>query len=193
MFVVRNHLNTNPMEEKKRSLAMQAVIYAIFVALAGVVFHLILFITDLYMNRTVSFFGIIISIAGMIWGTLEYRKNYLNGFISYGKAFTLCFLIGLFAGVISAIYMVVFAMGIHPSYTQEMMDQAREQMMISQPNLSEDEIDQAMAISEKFMSPLPLAIMAFFMNALYSAVLALLLGLILKKEDKSLAGSSPAV
>jgi len=176
------------MEEKKRSIANQAIIYAFIVAVAGIVFHLVLFISDLYMNKTIGYFGILITLAGMIWGGLEYRKSYLNGYMSYGKAFQLCFLIGLFAGILSALYMVLFATAIHPGYTQELLEQAREQMISSQPDMSDDQIDQAMAMSEKFMTPVMLAVWAFFGNALFSAVLALIAGFFLKKEDKSLSG-----
>ena len=117
-----------------------------------------MFLLDLYLNKAVNWIGYIFLIAGMVYGTLEFRKKYSNGFLTYGKAFTSCFWIGLFAGIIASIYLFVFIQFIHPGFINEMLDQARESMVTSRPEMTEEQVEQALSMSAKFMTPVMMVI-----------------------------------
>lgn len=173
------------MEEKQRTLSQHALTYGLMTGAVVIVVSLVLYIANLHMNRTLGYISYIFIIAGMVYGTLEYRKKYLNGFMTYGKAFSSCFMICLFTGILAAIYTFFFAQFIHPGFVGELLEQSREQIVNSNPNMSEDEIEQALTVSARFMSPPFLAIWGFLANILIGAILALIIGLFLKKEDKS--------
>ena len=174
------------MEEKPRSATMHAIYYGLITGAAMIVFSLILYITDLHMNRTLGYISFLILIGGMIWGTLEFRKQSPNGFLTYGKAFSTCFLIALFAAILSALYTFVFAEFINPNFTQEILDKAREGMMNSDRPMTDEQMEQAMAWTERFTTPVMMAIWGFITTLIISAVLSLVAAIFLKKEDKSL-------
>jgi len=174
------------MEEKSRSTTVQGMYFGAITGIAIIIFSLLLYVADLHMNRSVTWISYLFLLGGMIWGTLDYRKKYLNGFMSYGKAFSTTFMIGLFAGILGSIYIFVFAQFIHPGFIQEIMEQSREQIVNSNPNLSEEQVEQALAISSKFTSPVMMMIWGVVMYAIFSAILGLIAAIFLKKEDKSL-------
>ncbi len=174
------------MEEKTRTTTVNGIYFGLATGAGLVVLSLILFLTDLLMNRWLSSVGYLILIAGMVYGTLEYRKNYLSGFMSYGKAFSVLFKIGMFAGLVSAIYMFVFAEFIHPGFVQEILEKSREEMLSKNPNLTEEQLEMGLSWAAKFTSPVAMMIIGFLMNLLASAVIGLIAATFLKKEDTSL-------
>ena len=174
------------MEEKPRSATMHAMYYGLITGAAMVIFSLILYIAGLYMNRTLGYISFLILIGGMIWGTLEFRKLSPNGFMTYGKAFSSCFMIALFAAIISALYTFVFAEFINPNFSQEILDKAREGMMSSGQPMTDEQIDQAMTWTARFTTPVMMAIWGLITTVAISAVISLVVAIFLKKEDKSL-------
>jgi hypothetical protein len=174
------------MEEKPRSVTKHAMYYGLITGAALIIFSLILYIANLHMNRTLGYISFLILIGGMVWGTLEYRKQSQNGFMTYGKAFTSCFMIALFAAILSAFYTFVFAEFIHPGFSQEILDKAREQMMSGGQQMTDEQIDQALTWTQRFTTPVMLAIWGLITYVAISAVISLIAAIVLKKEDKSL-------
>lgn len=174
------------MEEKPRSVLANGVYYGLITGAALIVFSLIMFLLDLYLNKAVNWIGYIFLIAGMVWGTLEYRKKYANGFLTYGKAFTSCFWIGVFAGILSSLYLYIFVQFIHPGFINELLDQTRASIMTASPDLSDEQIEQTVEMSAKFMTPVMMTIWGLVMYAIISAVAGLILAVFLKKEDPTL-------
>lgn len=174
------------MEEKTRSNTANSLNFGMITGGAMIVFSLLLFILDMHLNRSVSWIGYLVMLAGMVYGTLEYRKKYTGGFLSYGKAFTSCFMIGLFAGILASAYFFVFVQFIHPGFIGEMLDQTRISMAESRPGMSEEQIEEAVEMSAKFMSAPWMAVWGLIAYTASSAVLSLLAAIFLKKEDTSL-------
>ena len=174
------------MEEKPRSVLSNGLYFGLITGAGLIVFSLIMFLLDLYLNRAVSSIAYVVLVAGMIWGTLDYRKKHSNGFLTYGKAFGSCFWIGLFGGIVSSIYFFIFIHFIHPGFINELLDQMRASMLEANPNMSDEQIEQAVEMSSKFMSPVMMTLWGFVTYAVISAVLGLILAIFLKKEDKSL-------
>ena len=92
------------MENEHKSVSANALMYGAITGAVLIVYSLLMYILNLYMNSTLGYVSYVILIGGMVWGTFQYRKLCPNGFLSYGKAFTSSFLIGLIASVISIIY-----------------------------------------------------------------------------------------
>jgi hypothetical protein len=174
------------MEEKQPTVLSNGLLYGAITGIALILFSLILFLTDLYLNKTVSWISYLFLVGGMLYGTFEYRKKYSNGFIAYSKAFISCFWIGLFAGILASVYMFVFAKFIHPGFVQELLDQARANIVTTNPNMSDEQVEQAVSISAKFMSPAMMAVWALVAYAAISAVISLVLAFFIKKEDPTL-------
>ena len=177
------------MEEKPKSVISNGVYYGLITGAAMIVFSLIMFLLDLYLNKAINWIGYIFLVAGMVWGTLEYRKKYTNGFLTYGKAFSSCFWIGLIAGVLASVYLFVFVQFIHPGFINETLDQVRANIMTSSPDMSDEQIEQAVEMSAKFMTPVMMTVWGLVIYAVMSAIIGLILAIFLKKEDPALKTS----
>jgi hypothetical protein len=186
MFAMLQTIKLSPMEEKPRTVISNGVYFGLITGAAIIVFSLIMFLLDLYMNKAVNWIGYIFLVAGMAWGTLEFRKKYSNGFLTYGKAFSSCFWIGMIAGVLASVYLFVFVQFIHPGFINELLEQARANMLTSKPDMTEEQLEQALSMSAKFMSPVMMTIWGLVAYAAISAVIGLILAIFLKKEDPSL-------
>ncbi len=174
------------MEEKTKSLASHAMVYCLIPAAAMIIYGTILYLFNMNLNKVLSSLSYIFLIAGMIYGTLQYRKEFSNGFMTYSKAFTSSFLISLFCIIIVSIFNFIFYTFIDPGIIQQMSDMAREEMMTKAPDLTDQQLESALAMQAKFMSPVALTIMSLIMGTIAGAILSLIMAIFLRKEDKSI-------
>ena len=169
------------MEEKKQSVVANALNFGLITGAVVIVYSLLLYIANLYMNRSLGFVAYVLLLGGMVWGTLEYRKKSMNGFMTYGQAFSSCFLIGLFAGILATIYMFVFVQYIHPGLVNEVIEQTR--IKLQEQNMTEDQIESALDYTRKFTTPIMMTIWGLVGYSLISLMLALVAAIVLKKPD----------
>jgi len=178
------------METKPRTLFNNSLIFGLLTAAISIVFSVLTYILDIPTSSPVMYFSFIILLAGMIYGTLQYRNNYLGGYISFGKAFASGFLIVIISAVISSIYSYIFLVYFDPAYLDKIIEQALEKAetdMLAK-GLTEEQMEPGLAITRKFMSPVILSIMAILSSALVGGILALISAAFIKKEDKSFEG-----
>ena len=172
------------MEEKPKSIAMNGINYGAIAAAGMIIFSLIMYLIDMHLNTSIMLIAYIFLIGAIIWGTIEYRNNVLGGVMSYGKAFSTSFMIALFAVIIVAIYNFVFFQFIAPDAVQDLADIGREKIINDNPNLSEEELDQAMQYSSFMHTPIWLSVMGLVSQVIISVIISLITSIFLKKEDK---------
>ena len=171
------------MEEKQNSLGMHTLIYGAVTGVALIILSLILYVTNLYMNEVLRYVSYVILIAGMIYGSLQYRKNQLKGFMTYGQAFSVNFLIALFAAILSCIFFYFYIKYINTGLIDEIMAQVRTKMEAKSGSMSQEQMDQAMMWTEKFMSPVWMVIWGFLAYVFWGAVISLILAFFVRKKD----------
>ncbi|MEZ5082759.1 MAG: DUF4199 domain-containing protein [Bacteroidales bacterium] len=153
--------------------------------LSSLFYHFLFYVTDLYTQSWVGYVNYAIILAGVVFASITYRDKYLNGSISYGKSVSVGFLSGLFSGVLVAIYTVVFMTVMGEEYIQTLMDIAEEKMLSSQPNMTDDEIDMAMNMTKKMMTPGWVSVMVFLGSGFFALVFALIASIFIKKEEST--------
>lgn len=173
------------MEEEKIPTAVMLKSSATNGAILGLISILFVVITymtgDIYTGSTwLNLLGIAVSVAALIYLALSYRKTVCGGYITYGNAFIYCWVTYIFAGVISVAFMVLLQTVIEPDYMEKMADVQRE-MMLKQ-GMSDSQMEQTMAITAKFQSPLIVAIAGFIGNALVGLVISLITAIFVKKD-----------
>lgn len=173
------------MENQPKSLGKNALVYGLITGAGLIVFMLLMYILNLYMNRGLQWLSYVIMVGGMLWGTQEYRKSQDRGLMPYGKAFTSSFLIGLYAAIISMIFFMIYIKFINTGMIQEMTELTRQQMEENSNGMSQEQMDKAMSMATKFMSPAAMATIGLLTNVIISAIIAAILAIFLKKEDKS--------
>jgi len=115
----------------------------------------------------------------------DYRDNHNDGFLSLGEAVKLGVTIAVIAGLIAAIYNLIFMYYIEPGFLDDMMLKVEEKMLEANPDMPQAQIDMAISMSRKMMSPmisLPLAIVS---RAITGLILSLATGFFTKKNNPS--------
>jgi len=162
------------MEEKQKSVTMNGLTWGIVAGVLMILYSLILYLLDQSLNTSISWIGYLFFVGAMVWGTLEYRKKELNGYMTYGKAFSTSFMILLFASILVSIYTFLFYQIIAPNLIQDLIETSRQNTRESFPNLSEEEIDKAHQIGSFFRTPILLAITSLFASLLIGSILCLI-------------------
>lgn len=171
------------MEEKQTSLSMHALYYGAGTGLALIVFTMILYISDLYLNQTLGYLGFLILIAGMAIGSFQYKKVQLKGYMTYGQAFSANFLIGLYASLISVVFFYFYVTYINNGMIEELLSQVRAKMEAKSGTMTPEQMDQAMGMTSKFMTPVWMTIWGFLGYIFWSAIFSLIIGIFLKKNN----------
>jgi len=177
------------MEEKQKSVTMNGLWYGAIAAVIMIVIHLILYLADQHLNRSITWISLIFLIAVMIWGTIDYRKKELDGYMTYGKAYSTSFMIALFAIIIGAIYTFIFYQLIAPEAIQDLLEMGRQENLERYPEMSDEDLDRAMEWSAIITSPVGLAIVSLIVQTIPALIICLITSIFLKKEDKSVSST----
>ena len=167
--------------ENKPSTLVVSLGYGVIIALAIIVFSLILFLMNLSQGSGLEYLSYLILLAGIFLAQLNYRNKYLGGYIEYGKAFTLGLLTSLFIAIIMGIYTYIFFQYIDPGAMEEGMALAEQKMM--DRGMSDMEVEQGMAMARKFQSVGMFTFFAVLGNLLIGMVFSLITAIFVKKED----------
>lgn len=171
------------MEEKQTSLGMHTLIYGAGTGIALIILSLILYVSNLYMNEVLRYLSYVVLIAGMVVGSLQYRKVQLKGFMTFGQAFSTNFLIGLFASIVSVIFFFFYLKYINTGLIDEIMTQIKTKMEAKAGTMSQEQMDQAMVWTERFMTPVWMVVWGLLGYTFWSAVFSLVIALFIKKKD----------
>jgi hypothetical protein len=60
-------------------------------------------------------------------------------------------------------------------------------MLAQNPDMSDEQLDQALGMVKIFTSPVMMAVMGFIYNVVISVVLSLIFAIFAKREDRSIA------
>ncbi len=154
--------------------------YSVIIALASVVLSLILYLLNLDQNKALSVISYIVLFGGILLSQLNYRNKYMGGYSTFAQSFTIGLWISLFLSVIMGIYAFVFFKYINPGAIEEAMAIAEQSMM--DQGMTDLQIEQGMAIAQKFSSVGYYTIMAIVANFFLGIVFSLITSIFVKKE-----------
>jgi hypothetical protein len=157
-----------------------AIRYGLIVGVALIVYTLILQLSGQAGNTALAMLSYIILIAGIVLGH-NYFKTNGDGFMTMGQGIGIGTLISLISGVLSGIFSYIYIQFVDSSTVTQAIEEARIKM--EEQGLSDEQIDQAMAISEKFMSPPMLAIIGIIGIVFFGFLLSLIISLFTKKNN----------
>jgi hypothetical protein len=169
------------MENKKVSVWKGVMNPAIMLGFALIIYSLILYFFDQNFNQTLGYVSILIIIIGVVLGIRSFRNESQGGILSYGQAVGAGTVIGLYAGIIGAIFTFLLYKLIDPDLLEKLYTFTEEQM-IEKGRIPEEMIEQSMEGMKKIMSPLVISLMVIFNYVLYGVIVSLIAGIFLKKE-----------
>lgn len=171
------------MEIQQASVKKIALNYGVLLALLSIALQVISFVLDAHIDRPwwLSVLQMILSVGVIVMGLKAFRTAN-SGFLTIGQALKTGVAISLIAGIIAVIFNYIFMNYIDPDFIQKTLDFSQEQMLINNPNMSQKEIDMAMNMSAKFMSPLWMSAFALIGTLFFGFIISLIAGLIMKKN-----------
>jgi type IV secretory pathway VirB6-like protein len=171
------------MDTPKASVKKIALNYGLILALLSIVITVILFVTDNHIDRPwwSSLLSFLLMLAVIVYG-LKAFKAANGGFMSLGEALKAGLAISLVAGIIGAIFNYLFVTVIEPDFVEKMLDFTRERMYEQNPNMTEEQAEMALSMSEKFMSPGIMSAFAVIGSLFFGFIISLIAGLIMKQN-----------
>lgn len=161
--------------------------FAIVYSLIVIGFGLILYIFNLTMKAGwVSGLVSLSALFGSIYyGILAHRNQNLNGFITYKQSLGIGLLISLVAGVVLALYQLLFNLYIAPEMAVNLMNEAKRQMIES--NTSEEDMERTLSMFKKMSEPLYIVLGGIAGSFFLGLIASLIISSFTKKEDPDAA------
>jgi hypothetical protein len=168
--------------EKKQSAFASAFSPGIIISAALILYSLVLFLLDVVYDSKLNYLSYIILAIGLWWAITSYRNKLEGGFITYGEAFSSGFFVGLVISVITGIFTYIYVQYINQGIIDDILLKAEEDMLTNSPDMSDEQIEQALSYVEKFTSPAIMAVFSFLGNLLASTIFSLIIAIFAKRE-----------
>lgn len=166
------------MTETQPSVTSTALKYGFITGLVGIVYMLILYVTDTADKLSLTSVIYIILIGGIYLGMKEY-KGINSGFMSYGQGLGIGSLVSLVFGLLLGLLAWIYTTFIDTEYTGRIMERQRNQLLDS--GMSDEQIDKIMASAEAASGP----VMAILGSGLLYLIIGFLLSLIISAIVKN--------
>lgn len=180
------------MEQKvspSKSALQYGALFGVLMVLEFVIVYVMDFdpITNPEIGIIINLFNyLLFPVSIILIGCQNFKKNLNSGFISFGECLkvgvTICFLAGLIYGIFSATFNMYF-----PEFVEEILRNTRQVMLKQNPNLTSEQIDMALSISKKFMSPALLIPVTIAMFSFIGLIYSLIIGAFVKNENPHIA------
>lgn len=166
----------------KPSMMQTALTWGLITGFASIIYTLILYFSDLILNKPAGYAGMVISIIGIFLGIKAFRDNSLDGYISYGRALGTGVLISLFASILSVIFMFILYTVIDTELVSKILAETETQMAAK--NLPSEQVEKAMEMTKKLFLPM-LVVMGILGGVFFGFIISLIEAAILKKDGNS--------
>ena len=169
------------MENQKDAIKKIAFNYGIIWGLLSIALSVIAYVTDNHIERPMwlTIAGLAIMVGIIVYG-LKAFKSENEGYLSVSESLKVGLAISLIAAIIGAIYNYIFITVIEPEYVIQMLDFSSEQMVIQNPDMTQEQIDMAIGITEKMMTPTIMTAMGIIIPLFLGFITSLIAGLIMK-------------
>ena len=171
------------METQQASIKKIALNYGVLLALLSIGLQVISYVLDVHIDRPwwLTVLQTLISVGVLVMGIKAYKTEN-SGFLTIGQALKAGVAISLIAGIIAVVFNYIFMNYIDPDFIQKTLDFTQQQMIESNPNMAQKDIDMAMDMSAKFMSPLWMSAFALIATMFFGFIISLIAGVIMKRN-----------
>jgi len=169
-------------EIEKVTTRSTGIRYGLISGVIGIAIFMILTILSISMTDGPGRWVGLLVTGVIIYLAHKYFKDNGDGYMTIGEGTGIGFWLALISTSISSVFTYIYMKFVDPSLVQTMLDQTREKME-EQGNLSDDQIDQAMNMTAKFMTPEIMLGMGLVMGTIIIVIVALLISLITQKKN----------
>ncbi len=170
------------MEAKTPSAGQSALYYALLIAVALIVLHLVLYLVEQSRETLGMAISTIAFLAAIVVVQLDYRNKKCGGFISYGRAVKIGFLSVLIASIFVAVYMFIYLSYINPGEMQQALLDAQQQ--VYNYGLSPEQEAQSLEMQDMIHTPAVYAGGTILSYAFMGIIFSLITAIFIKKEEQ---------
>jgi len=142
-----------------------------------------LFFLDMHYQQppAVGIVSIVIMIGILVYAFIQYKKQN-EGFLSLSEALKIGLGISLISAIVGIVYSMVLTEVIDPSTMQKSLDFQFETMRAENPEMTQDQINMARDMAEKFSGPFIRSAFQLIGALFIGFIISLIGGLIVKKS-----------
>jgi hypothetical protein len=167
-------------EQELPSTRSIGIKYGVISALIGIITVVIIDFAGLVGNSAVQWGGTLITLVILFLAHKEF-KDQGDGFMEYKEGLGIGVWFALIGSVISSAFMGIYTSFINPQYSANLLELQRIEME-EQGTMSDAQIEQALEITSKFVSPLGITITSLIFGFIITFIIALILSAITKKS-----------
>jgi len=156
--------------------------YGLIMGVFSIVYFLVLNTLGADITQGPASWGRYVYCAVFIFLAQKYYKDNGDSFMSYGQGMGISFWMGLLSAAVSSPFTYVYVKFIDQGFIQQVMDRTREGME-DKGTMSEEQIDQAMAITSKFMTPEMMLIFGVVFGILGTVIIGLIVTIFTQKKN----------
>ncbi len=169
------------MEEQTNTTTTRAGLrYGLIFGLIGIIHMLVANMTN--MEKQLNIIGWVIGIAMIVMAMLYFRSNN-GGLMTYGQGVSTGMAASGVSSVIGSFFFFIYIRFIDNGYIKKQLENARIELE-KNPDMPDDQINTALEMTSKFMTPELLFIGGLIASLIFGLVVSLIVAAILKKENK---------
>ena len=126
-----------------------------------VIVGILAYFLNLQDTKINQYLGVLIMLAAIVLAHFEFRDKINNGNAKFGELFRIGILVSLIIATISMIWFYVFVNFIDMDLIRRTLNTAEADMI--ERGLSENDLKVAMEMTKKFMTPIYMTLMGFFL------------------------------
>ena len=168
------------MENQSISVNRMAMSYGLYMGLALILNSVIFYVMGSPFSPAGAYISYGIIIAGIAWTMYTFRESKPEGGMPYGRALGLGTLQSLFASLILAFFTYVLFKLVDPGLIDKFFTFLEEQLLKS--GTKEAQIEAAMTMYRKMMSPLVYSLAQIFSVTFYGFIFSLILAIFFKRQ-----------
>ena len=155
--------------------------YGLIMGVIGIALFVVFIAADVDIQGPARWLNVLV-LAVIIFLAHKYFKENGDGFMTIGQATGIGFWMCLVSSAISSVFTYIYVKFIDTGFIQQMMDRTREGME-EKGTMSEEQVDQAMAMTSKFMTPEMMLVFGLVFGILFGVLIALVVGLFTQKKN----------
>lgn len=156
-----------------------ALKYGVLSSIVIMIYTTILNVSGLSQNKGLVSLTFLILVVAIVLAMKDFREQN-KGYMSYGEGLGLGSLLSAIMGLLGSAFSMFYMQFIDNTLLTQGLDQVRADMEAK--GMDDAQIDQAMELSQKFMSPGFMFAMGVFGYVLVGFLLSLIISLIMRKE-----------
>ncbi|PSR54561.1 DUF4199 domain-containing protein [Adhaeribacter arboris] len=168
--------STTSVSPSKNAIALR---YGVIFGIISIVYSLILNITDLaFTNQALSWFSFLILIAAIVLAMREFKRQN-NNYMSYGQGLGIGTLVTAVSSALGGIFTYIYVKFIDTGFIDKMREMQVSEL--EKKGMNDDQIDQAVAMSDKMMTPEMIVVFAILAGLFFGFLLSLIISALIKR------------